>query len=61
MGAFGYVAPRLQPLLPAGMELGYVGRAAAASPAEGSMKAHLEAQERLLAQAVADPDSAGAA
>ena len=53
MGAFGYVAPRLQPLLPAGVELGYAGRAAAASPSEGSMKAHLEEQERLLADAVA--------
>ena len=55
MGAFGYVAPRLQPLLPPGMELGYAGRAVAASPSEGSMKAHLEEQERLLAEAVSGP------
>ncbi|MGC8472815.1 MAG: multifunctional oxoglutarate decarboxylase/oxoglutarate dehydrogenase thiamine pyrophosphate-binding subunit/dihydrolipoyllysine-residue succinyltransferase subunit [Candidatus Dormibacteria bacterium] len=61
MGAFGYVTPRLQPLLPTGMKLGYAGRAAAASPSEGSMKAHLEEQERLLAEAVAGPDPGASA
>ena len=59
MGAFGYAAPRLQALLPAGMALGYVGRRAQASPSEGSMRAHLEEQERLLTEAVGGPRSGG--
>ncbi|MGA9776529.1 MAG: multifunctional oxoglutarate decarboxylase/oxoglutarate dehydrogenase thiamine pyrophosphate-binding subunit/dihydrolipoyllysine-residue succinyltransferase subunit [Candidatus Dormiibacterota bacterium] len=52
MGAFAYVAPRLQPLLPKGIELGFVGRRAQASPSEGSLSAHLQEQERILRTAL---------
>jgi len=52
MGAFTYVAPRLQALLPPGLKLEYVGRRAQASPSEGSMSAHLVEQERLVREAV---------
>ncbi|MDA8331132.1 MAG: multifunctional oxoglutarate decarboxylase/oxoglutarate dehydrogenase thiamine pyrophosphate-binding subunit/dihydrolipoyllysine-residue succinyltransferase subunit [Candidatus Dormibacteraeota bacterium] len=52
MGAFSYVAPRLQALLPVGLRLDYVGRRAQASPSEGSMSAHLVEQERLVREAV---------
>ena len=50
MGAYAYVASRLR--LPPGLRLKYVGRRAQASPSEGSMSAHLQEQERLLAAAL---------
>ncbi|MHB1640048.1 MAG: multifunctional oxoglutarate decarboxylase/oxoglutarate dehydrogenase thiamine pyrophosphate-binding subunit/dihydrolipoyllysine-residue succinyltransferase subunit [Candidatus Dormibacteria bacterium] len=53
MGAYTYLLPRLQALLPQGLELGYVGRRAQASPSEGSMSAHLSEQERLVGEALA--------
>ncbi|MGH7706262.1 MAG: multifunctional oxoglutarate decarboxylase/oxoglutarate dehydrogenase thiamine pyrophosphate-binding subunit/dihydrolipoyllysine-residue succinyltransferase subunit, partial [Candidatus Dormibacteria bacterium] len=53
MGAFGFVAPRLRALLPRGVRSGYAGRRQHAAPAEGSMRAHLVEQERLLEQAFA--------
>jgi len=36
MGAWAYMAPRLQPLLPKGLSLHYIGRPERASTAEGS-------------------------
>ncbi len=50
-GAYHYVKARSEALLPEGMRLRYVGRPAHAAPAEGSMRAHLLAQERLLEEA----------
>ena len=60
MGAFAFVFPRLRELLPASIRTGYAGRHQQAAPSEGSMRAHLLAQEQLLGQAfsglfVSDP------
>ena len=52
MGAYSFVAPRLQKLLPDGVTLSYVGRPEAASPAEGKTSAHLTEQERIVADAL---------
>jgi len=51
MGAFAFVAPRVRKLLPAPVRNGYAGRRQQAAPSEGSMRAHLIEQERLLQQA----------
>jgi 2-oxoglutarate dehydrogenase E1 component len=64
IGAFSFVAPRLRELIPERVRLGYAGRRAYAAPAEGSMRAHLIEQERLLAEAferlpVAEPAAVG--
>ncbi len=58
MGAYNYLLPRLQPLLPPGVGLSYVGRRAQASPSEGSMSAHLAEQERLIKEAVLESTAA---
>ncbi|MCW3096260.1 MAG: 2-oxoglutarate dehydrogenase, subunit [Chthonomonadaceae bacterium] len=54
MGAWNFVAPRLRDLADWHGELRYVGRAEAASPAEGSMAAHTLEQNHLLATALQD-------
>jgi 2-oxoglutarate dehydrogenase E1 component len=53
MGAWAYVAPRLQPLLPAEVPLRYVGRPERASPAEGLANAHATEQARIVEEALA--------
>jgi 2-oxoglutarate dehydrogenase E1 component len=58
MGAFSFVAPRLRGLLTSEVRLGYVGRPEHAAPAEGSMRAHLVAQERVLQEAFAGVSAA---
>lgn len=58
MGAWSFVWPRLQQLLPEGVTLRYVGRAESASPAEGLHSIHVREQARILREAVADlPES----
>ncbi len=52
MGAWSYIAPRLEPLLPSGARLGYVGRPERASPAEGSAAAHAPEQARIVKEAL---------
>ncbi|MCL6636957.1 MAG: 2-oxoglutarate dehydrogenase E1 component [Alicyclobacillus sp.] len=52
MGAWSYVAPRLQRLL-AGRPLAYVGRPARSSPAEGIADAHEVMQKQIVARALA--------
>jgi 2-oxoglutarate dehydrogenase E1 component len=52
MGAWNFVAPRLREQADWRGELRYVGRAEAASPAEGSMAAHMVEQNHLLAAAL---------
>ncbi|RMD76425.1 MAG: 2-oxoglutarate dehydrogenase E1 component, partial [Chloroflexi bacterium] len=54
MGAWTFVWPRLQTLLPTGVTLRYVGRAESASPAEGLHSIHVREQARILREAVAD-------
>ncbi|HVB53845.1 MAG TPA: multifunctional oxoglutarate decarboxylase/oxoglutarate dehydrogenase thiamine pyrophosphate-binding subunit/dihydrolipoyllysine-residue succinyltransferase subunit [Candidatus Acidoferrales bacterium] len=53
MGAFSFVFPRLRELLPPSVKTRYAGRRQHAAPSEGSMRAHLMEQERLLEQAFA--------
>ncbi|RRR76345.1 MAG: 2-oxoglutarate dehydrogenase E1 component [Candidatus Viridilinea halotolerans] len=52
MGAWSYIAPRLQPLLPAPITLNYVGRGESASPAEGMHSLHVAEQMRIVRTAV---------
>jgi len=54
MGAYGFVAPRLRTMLAGSVASGYAGRSERAAPSEGSMRSHLEEQERLLEQAFAE-------
>ena len=56
MGAWSYVAGRLDALLPPGVDLSYVGRPARASTAEGMPSAHKAEHERILAEALAVPE-----
>jgi len=51
MGAWTFIAPRLQALLPDGVALRYEGRPAAASPAEGKLDAHQRKQAGIIAAA----------
>ncbi len=53
MGAWTYMAPRLQDLLRPGVNLRYIGRRESASPAEGSHSRHEVEQARIMAAAVA--------
>jgi 2-oxoglutarate dehydrogenase E1 component len=56
MGVWSYIAPRLRDLVETGAPAGerrplrYIGRAAEASPAEGSIDDHNEEQARIVAQ-----------
>ncbi len=52
MGAWNYVNPLLRELLDPAIPISYVGRAASASPAEGSLSQHTIEQARILAEAV---------
>jgi 2-oxoglutarate dehydrogenase E1 component len=52
MGAWAYVAPLLRELLPQGVPLSYVGRAASATTAEGSLVEHQIEQNRILRTAI---------
>ncbi len=54
MGAWSFIAPRLREQADWRGELRYIGRAEAASPAEGSMAAHTLEQNHLLAAALQD-------
>ncbi|CAA9350344.1 MAG: 2-oxoglutarate dehydrogenase E1 component, partial [uncultured Chloroflexia bacterium] len=55
MGAWNYMAPRLQDLLSPDIKLIYVGRPPYASTAEGSMRLHTEEQTRILQAALGEP------
>ena len=48
MGAWSYIAPRLQALLPNGLTVSYIGRPAMASPSEGSALVHKKEQQRII-------------
>ena len=52
MGAWSYLAPKLEELAPAGVEVGYVGRPERASPAEGYPAAHAAEQSRIIREAL---------
>jgi len=53
MGGWTFVEPRLKALLPSGVELRYVGRAASASPATGSYAIHNLEQKKLIDDSLA--------
>jgi 2-oxoglutarate dehydrogenase E1 component len=53
MGAWSYIAPCLEGLLPPGASLAYAGRPERASPAEGDADLHAAEQARLIAAALA--------
>ena len=60
MGAWTFVAPRLQALLqPRGMTLRYVGRPERASPSEGTPAWHTAEQARIVAEAFDGLSTAG--
>ena len=61
MGAWTFLAPLLNALIPVGVALHYVGRPASASPSEGSQAAHNIAQAKLVAEAFALSHSDSAA
>ncbi len=52
MGAWSYIAPQLYELLPASIPLRYIGRAASASTAEGSLALHMIEQQRIVQAAL---------
>jgi 2-oxoglutarate decarboxylase len=52
MGAWAYIAPRLQALLPEDVTLSYAGRPDRASPAEGYPAAHASEQARIVGEAL---------
>jgi 2-oxoglutarate dehydrogenase complex dehydrogenase (E1) component-like enzyme len=52
MGAYTFIAPRLQQLLPKDSVLEYVGRIEAAAPATGISKRHKAEHEEVLNQAL---------
>lgn len=54
MGAWSYIAPQLYELLPGNTRLRYIGRAASASPAEGSLALHIIEQQRIVKAALYD-------
>jgi 2-oxoglutarate dehydrogenase E1 component len=52
MGAWSYLAPKLDELRPPGVEVRYVGRPERASPAEGYPAAHAAEQSRIIREAL---------
>ena len=52
MGAWTYLAPKLQELATGGIHVGYVGRPERASPAEGYPAAHAAEQGRIIREAL---------
>jgi len=52
MGAWSYLAPKLDELAAPGVAVAYVGRPERASPAEGYPAAHAAEQQRIVQQAV---------
>jgi 2-oxoglutarate dehydrogenase E1 component len=52
MGAWAYIHPLIEALLPEGCELQYIGRPPRASTAEGTAAAHAREQSRIIEQAL---------
>jgi len=57
MGGWTFVESRLKDILPAGVKLKYVGRAASASPATGSYAIHELEQKHIVEQALGEDDA----
>ncbi len=56
MGPYAFIAPRLAPLLPAGVQLRYIGRPERASTAEGMPDVHKAEHERIVQAALSLPE-----
>jgi 2-oxoglutarate dehydrogenase E1 component len=52
MGARAFMKPRLDEILPEGIEYDYVGRELRASPGEGYAVAHRKEQDRIVRAAL---------
>ena len=52
MGAWSYIEPRLNALIPNGLSVSYVGRKRRSSPSEGDAIAHKLEQNRIITQAI---------
>lgn len=52
MGAWSYMQPRLQELVPKGLPVSYIGRPFMASPSEGDPLVHKKEQERIIREAI---------
>ena len=52
MGAWTFIEPRLNALLPNGLSVSYVGRKRRSSPSEGDPLAHKLEQNRIMTQAI---------
>jgi 2-oxoglutarate dehydrogenase E1 component len=52
MGPWSYAYPRLQEIVPEGVEIGYVGRRRRSSPSEGDPTVHKKEQERIVNEAL---------
>lgn len=52
MGAWSYIAPRLQELVPSNLPVSYIGRPSMASPSEGDPRVHKKEQERIVQEAL---------
>lgn len=48
MGAYSFVSPRIEHLLPKSSKLKYIGRPPAAAPATGIGKMHKQEQKKIL-------------
>jgi 2-oxoglutarate dehydrogenase E1 component len=59
MGAWSFIAPRLEPQLSGGVALRYVGRPERASTAEGLPNAHAAEQARIIGEALGGERPAG--
>lgn len=59
MGAWTYIAPRLELQLSDGVALRYVGRPERASTAEGLPNAHAAEQARIIGEALGGERTAG--
>ena len=52
MGAWTFMRPRLEAIAPKGVAISYSGRPSSGSTAEGSLKSHIQEQERIVLHAL---------
>jgi 2-oxoglutarate dehydrogenase complex dehydrogenase (E1) component-like enzyme len=50
MGAYSFILPRLESIIPFGKKLAYIGRPAAAAPATGIATSHRAQQQQVIKQ-----------
>ncbi|MCU9613005.1 2-oxoglutarate dehydrogenase E1 component [Caldibacillus lycopersici] len=52
MGAWNYIAPRLQEIVPDSLKVSYIGRPEMSSPSEGDPSIHKKEQQRIISEAL---------